>query len=89
MLSLTVNMSKAMLGQQLQGGLILLVLGMATVFVFLTILIFTTKLLSKTCSRFAPAKAQVKPKTSSVAQRVTKDDEIAAAIVAAYAKTTN
>ena len=89
MLSLTVNMSKEMLSQQLQGGLILLVLGMATVFVFLTILIFTTKLLSKACSRLAPAKVQVKPKASSVATMASKDDEIAAAIVAAYAKTKN
>ena len=89
MLSLTVNMSKAMLAQQLQDGLILLVLGMATVFVFLTILIFTTKLLSKICTRFAPAKPQVQQKTSSVAPKATKDDEIAAAIVAAYAKTIN
>ena len=48
---------------QIKNGLILLVLGMAIVFVFLTILVFTTKLVSKIVRKFekspAPAAATV------------------------------
>ena len=74
-------------------GLVLLVLGMGTVFVFLTILIFTTKLLSKVCARIAPAKpaapAQKKSTAAPQASGVNKDAEVAAAIAAAYARSGN
>ncbi|MDD5972454.1 MAG: OadG family protein [Spirochaetales bacterium] len=86
-------MPKEVLVKQIQDGLVLLVLGMGTVFVFLTILIFTTKLLSKVCARFAPAKpATPAPKKSTAAPQnsgVNKDAEIAAAIAAAYARSNN
>ena len=93
MLSLLANLPKEVLVKQIQDGLVLLVLGMGTVFVFLTVLIFTTKLLSKVCARFAPAKpATPAPKKSTAAPQnsgVNKDAEVAAAIAAAYARSNN
>ena len=93
MLSLLANLPKEVLVKQIQDGLVLLVLGMGTVFVFLTILIFTTKLLSKVCARCAPAKpATPATKKSTAAPQnsgVNKDAEIAAAIAAAYARSNN
>lgn len=80
---------------QLQDGLILLVLGMGFVFVFLTVLIFTTKLMSKVVNKVAPAEAAPAAKASPAASqrvsedRANKDPEIAAAIAAAYAKSRN
>ena len=47
MLPLLTNMPKDVLIAQLKDGLVLLVLGMGTVFVFLVILIFATKLMSR------------------------------------------
>ncbi|MGN0907057.1 MAG: OadG family protein [Bullifex sp.] len=93
MLSLLANLPKDVLVQQIKDGLVLLVLGMGTVFVFLTILIFTTKLLSKVCARIAPAKsaAPVQKKSTAAPQPsgVNKDAEVAAAIAAAYARSGN
>ena len=93
MLSLLANLPKDVLVQQIKDGLVLLVLGMGTVFVFLTILIFTTKLLSKVCARIAPAKpaapAQKKSTAAPQASGVNKDAEVAAAIAAAYTRSGN
>lgn len=78
--------------QQLQSGLILTVLGMGTVVLFLTLLIFTTKLISKLCLKIAPAKAPVAKaavQSSPAATAATKDAEIAAAIATAYKKHNN
>ena len=44
------NLPKELLTAQLMDGLVLLVLGMGTVFVFLVILIYATKLMSKLCN---------------------------------------
>ncbi len=77
---------------QIKNGLILLVLGMAIVFVFLTILVFTTKLVSKIVRKFekspAPAAATVvvQPTVAQPAAKASNDAEVAAAIVAAVAK---
>jgi len=46
-------------------GLNLMLFGMGTVFVFLTILVFSTTLMSKLVNRFAP-KAEVETKPTSV-----------------------
>jgi len=94
MFNLLENMPKDVLMQQLTDGLILMVLGMVTVFIFLTILIFTTKLLSKVLGKIAPEKpAAAAPKRSTApaatAAPVTKDAEVAAAIAAAYQRSRN
>lgn len=79
---------------QLKDGLILLVLGMAIVFVFLTILVFTTLGVSKVVRKFekkkpaAPA-AQVATPAAAPAVAVSNDAEIAVAIAAAMAKAKN
>ena len=91
---LTVPLTRPVLLEQLQCGLILLVLGMGTVFVFLTLLIASTKLLSKVCARIAPAKSvaatTARPKTNAAPAKVaTKDAEVAAAIAAAYQRSKN
>ncbi len=82
------------LSTQIKNGLILLVLGMAIVFVFLTILVFTTKLVSKIVRKFekSPAPAATVVIQPTVAQPVAKasnDAEVAAAIAAAVAKSKN
>ena len=76
------------LSAQISNGLILLVLGMAIVFVFLTILVFTTKGVSKLVRKFEKKKpaapvAQAAPAAVAVASN---DAEIAVAIAAAVAK---
>ncbi|MCQ2412928.1 MAG: OadG family protein [Sphaerochaetaceae bacterium] len=82
------------LSAQLKSGLILLVLGMAIVFVFLTILVFTTLGVSKVVRKFekqkpaAPA-AQVATPAAAPAVAVSNDAEIAVAIAAAMAKAKN
>lgn len=78
------------LKMQLGNGVILMVLGMAIVFVFLTILVFSTKAVSKIVKNIE-AKA---PKAAPAAQVVVSagpacDAEVAAAIVAAVAKSKN
>ena len=77
---------------QLKNGLVLLVLGMAIVFVFLTILVFTTKAVSKIVRKFEKKKpaAQVAAPAASGAVAASAapaaDAEIALAIAAAMAK---
>lgn len=77
------------LSQQLSNGLILLVLGMAIVFLFLTILVFTTKGVSKvvrSIEKKKPAPQVAAPAAASAAASVGNDAEIAVAIAAAMAK---
>lgn len=93
MLALLTNLTRAELITQLKDGLVLLVLGIGTVFLFLVLLIFATKFMSKVCaklSKSAPA-AKTGPSPSvqakSVApQSVSDDAAIAIAIAAAYDK---
>ncbi|MBO4394346.1 MAG: OadG family protein [Spirochaetales bacterium] len=77
---------------QLKNGLVLLVLGMAIVFVFLTILVFTTKGVSKVVRKFEKKKpvAQVAApaavSTAAAPAASTSEAEVALAIAAAMAK---
>ena len=84
------NLPKELLTAQLMDGLVLLVLGMGTVFVFLVILIYATKLMSKLCNRNQTAPAQAvssAPAVQGTAPAPAQDDAaIAAAIAAAYDK---
>ena len=97
MLTMLTNMPKDVLVQQIKDGLVLLVLGMGTVFVFLVILIYATKIMSKLCmsrdaNHPANAKAAAKPAASAPAAKTmaaapaNDDAAVAAAIAAAYDK---
>jgi oxaloacetate decarboxylase gamma subunit len=70
----------------LQDGLILLLLGMGTVFVFLTLLVFLTKGMSSIVRKVTPKEqpAATSPVVESVAPSAGNDAEIAAAIAAAF-----
>ena len=75
------------LAQQLSNGLILLALGMSIVFLFLTILVFTTKGVSKvvkSIEKRKPAPQIAAPAVESASAG--NDAEIAVAIAAAMAK---
>lgn len=80
------------LSSQISNGLILLALGMAIVFLFLTILVFTTKGVSKVVRKFekkAPAAqpvVQAAPAAPQAAVSASADAEVAVAIAAAMAK---
>lgn len=93
MLSLLTNLPREVLVQQIYDGLILLVLGMGTVFIFLVLLIYATKLMSKICARISPQTSEVKtvekkPSATATPNVVAKSNDaaIAAAIAAAYDK---
>lgn len=99
MLPLLTNMPKDVLITQLKDGLVLLVLGMGTVFVFLIILIFATKLMSRIIMgmeknhQSAPAAAAVQA-AAQVQQKAAPapqgdDAAVAAAIAAAYDRSRN
>lgn len=93
MLALLENMDKTTLSAQLADGVVLMLLGMATVFLFLIILIYATKLMSKLCSKLGGKEPEVKqsPRTQNAAPvaKPTNDAALAAAIVAAYDKDQN
>ncbi len=83
------------LSTQIKNGLILLVIGMAIVFVFLTLLVFSTLGVSKIVRKFEGKRpeevATVQSKVAQVSEpkmtsTASNDAEIAAAIVAAVAK---
>ncbi|NCB02867.1 MAG: sodium pump decarboxylase subunit gamma [Spirochaetia bacterium] len=84
------QLPRELLLEQVNNGLILLVLGMGVVFLFLTLLVFTTKLLSFTVNRYFPQKvstAPVKRMASSVnSAHEAQSGEIVAAITAALAR---
>ena len=66
-------------------GLILMGLGIGVVFVFLTLLIFTTKLMSKICRNIGAKNGAVQAKVAvpGAAVSATGDAELAVAIAAA------
>ena len=73
MLALLVNLPKETLTSQLGFGAVLMLLGMATVFLFLVVLIFCTKAMSSIIGKRAknvPAEAK-KPATANVITLVT------------------
>ena len=82
------QLPKEQLSQQLSNGLILLALGMAIVFLFLTILVFTTKGVSKVVRAIEKKKpvAQVAAPAAASAAPAGNDAEIAVAIAAAMVK---
>jgi len=65
-------------------GLTLMIYGMGTVFVFLTLLVFCTKLMSSTVSRFS-----VEEPEDVIVPRITGDATIIAVIEAAIAEHRN
>ncbi|MDX9915814.1 MAG: OadG family protein [Sphaerochaeta sp.] len=74
---------------QLESGVILMILGLSTVFVFLTLLVFLTKGTSALARRFAPAATPAAVAAHGPIHSVpasASDAEVAAAIVAAFAK---
>lgn len=86
MLALLTNLPKAYLSAQLKNGLILMLLGMVVVFIFLTILICSIKVMSKIVGKNAP-KEEAKQKVSTGSPVVKNDDaKVAAAIAAAVDK---
>ena len=92
MLPLLTNLPRETLVQQINDGLILLVLGMGTVFIFLVLLIYATKIMSKICANISPAEttaakpAQKPAATTANVVAKSNDAAIAAAIAAAYDK---
>lgn len=76
------------LRQQLGNGVILMLLGMAIVFLFLTILVFTTKGISKFVGKIEARKPQKAAPVAEAApvQMSGADAEIAAVIAAAVVK---
>lgn len=71
MLTLLENLSKETLSTQLGYGVVLMVLGMLTVFVFLTVLVYCTKLMSFICRRFQKNKKEDSKEGEKV---IIKDD---------------
>lgn len=92
MLSLLTNLPREILVQQIKDGLILLVLGMGTVFIFLILLVYITKLMSRICAKLEPETTApaTEKKPSAVARpnvvAKSNDAAVAAAIAAAYDK---
>ncbi len=84
------QLPKEVLLHQLSNGLILMLIGMGTVFLFLVILVYVIKALSAIVRKTTPAKPVAAPAPAAVAAvpaaSQTVDAEIAAAIVAAVAK---
>ena len=81
------QLPKEQLASQLSNGLILLALGMSIVFLFLTILVFTTKGVSRVVRNIEKKKPA--PQVAAPATRAASagtDAEIAVAIAAAMAK---
>jgi len=69
----------------IEQGLVLMLVGVAVVFIFLVILVFITKLLSYVVLRYFPEKEKPAPKKPSAPAAGSRDAEIAAAIAAATA----
>ncbi len=88
-MSFLAQIPKEQLIYQLEGGVILMILGLATVFVFLTLLVFLTKGTSALARKFAPAAKPVTAPGFGGIQSLSStaaDAEVALAIVAAFAK---
>ena len=82
------QLPKEQLAQQLSNGLILLALGMSIVFLFLTILVFTTKGVSRVVKSIEKRKPELKIAVPVAESAIPagNDAEIAVAIAAAMAK---
>ena len=84
------QLPREILVSQINNGLIIMLLGMGVVFVFLVLLVFTTKLLSFLVRRYLPEKPQVISNASSTplvgASAEAEGAQIAAAITAAVAQ---
>ena len=82
------QLPKEQLITQLHNGVTLMLLGMGTVFVFLTLLVFLTKGLSAFVKKYAPQKpvSLVKAPVQNITVASGSEAEIAAAIVAALVK---
>ena len=100
MLTMLTNMPKDVLVQQIKDGLVLLVLGMGTVFIFLVILIFASKMMSKIIMNMEGNRQEKKPAAAPVQAAVQvqqkaapapqgDDAAVAAAIAAAYDRSRN
>lgn len=88
MLALLENLPKETLSSQLGFGAVLLLLGMLTVFIFLTILIYCTKLMSKICAQIGKGKKKSEDVNKTTSNKVDSEEnaKIAAAIASAYDK---
>lgn len=77
-----------MLQTQISNGLVLLVLGMGVVFVFLALLIFATKFMSKIVGKISKGNdlAVKSAPAQTVQNSVSADTEVAIAIAAAFQK---
>ncbi len=82
------QLPRELLLEQVNNGLILLVIGMGTVFLFLTLLVFTTKFMSSIITRYFPEKVSPAParRAAAPAAGQAEGNEIAAAIAAAVAR---
>lgn len=84
------QLPRELLLEQVNNGLILLILGMGVVFLFLTLLVFSTKFLSFFVKKFIPQQTPSVAKrpvsTSGPTSVDTAGPEIAAAIAAAVAQ---
>ncbi len=84
------QLPKEQLVAQLENGVILMILGIATVFVFLTLLVFLTKAMSAIArKKIAPQKPKAvvsSPAAVTASASSASEADIAAAIVAAFAK---
>lgn len=83
------QLPKEMLLEQVNNGLVLLLLGMGVVILFLTLLVFSTKFLSFVVKKFFPERSQTvakHPGSLSGSSVDTAGAEIAAAITAAVAQ---
>lgn len=90
---LLTQIPKDQLVEQLMNGVTLMLLGMGTVLLFLVVLIFVTKGVSAFVKKIEANKPQVAPATATrvssqnaATPNTSADAEIAAAIVAAVAK---
>ena len=79
----------ATLKTQMGNGLVLMVLGMGIVFVFLTILVFTTKAVSAVVRKLESKKPEQTVSKPEDSAPKSCDAQIAAAIVAAVVKAKN
>ena len=83
------QLPRYMLLAQVENGLVLLALGMGVVFIFLLLLVYSTKLLSTVVRKFSPPSELTAPKISAQISDFGSNGpkpEIAAAIAAAIAR---
>ncbi len=74
------------MSELMSDALSLMLVGMGFVFVFLTILVFLTGLMSKLVIKYAPAPEPVAPAATPAPQDSTNDAQLLAVLSAAVAK---